>query len=225
MNRRTFLARAAGGLVAAAPLRGLAQQSAAIVTSDRVRPRVDYGVAAGDPTPGRAMVWAHVDRPSHDGRMRHHRVVHKCTTRSGAPIARPDTGLTARITLETCRPDRTSSTACGSRSRDPRILSAPETGHLRTAPAAGRPVRIAWSADTCGQGWGIDAARGGMRLFEDMRAAGPDLFLNVGDTIYADQPLQESVKLDDGSVWRNVMTPAKSQSGGDAGRIPRQPSL
>ena len=37
------------------------------------------------------------------------------------------------------------------------------------------------------------------------------LFLNVGDTIYADQPLQETVKLDDGSLWRNVMTPAKAK--------------
>ena len=47
-------------------------------------------------------------------------------------------------------------------------------------------MRIAWSADICGQGWGIDTARGGMRLFETMADAEPDLFVNVGDTIYAD---------------------------------------
>jgi alkaline phosphatase D len=44
-----------------------------------------------------------------------------------------------------------------------------------------------------------------------MRLAQPDVFLNVGDTIYADQPLSETVKLDDGSSWRNLMTPAKSK--------------
>lgn len=211
MNRRTFLTRAAGGLVAATPLRAFGSQSAAVVTSDRVRPRIDYGVAAGDPTPGRAIVWAHVDRPA---RM----TVEYATSDSFAnarrirgAIATPATGLTARIALENLPagqdifyrvrfedPD------------DPRIVSAPEMGHLKTAPDDGRAVRIAWSADTCGQGWGIDTARGGMRLFETMRTAAPDLFLNVGDTIYADQPLRESVTLDDGSVWRNVMTPAKT---------------
>lgn len=212
MNRRTFLARAAGGLVAAAPLRGFAQQSAAIVTSDRVRPRIDYGVAAGDPTPGRAIVWAHVDRPA---RMTVDYATSDSFTnalRIRGALATPDTGLTARIALA----DLPAGQDIFYRVRfedpdDARIVSAPEVGRLRTAPAAGRPVRIAWSADTCGQGWGIDTARGGMRLFETMRAAAPDLFLNLGDTIYADQPLEESVKLDDGSVWRNVMTPAKAK--------------
>jgi alkaline phosphatase D len=50
-----------------------------------------------------------------------------------------------------------------------------------------------------------------MRLFETMRRAEPDLFLNLGDTIYADQPLQPTVALDDGSVWRNLVTPAKAK--------------
>jgi alkaline phosphatase D len=94
---------------------------------------------------------------------------------------------------------------------DPRVISEPVIGRFRTAPPAGRPVRLAWSADTCGQGWGIDTARGGMQLFETMRRAQPDLFLNVGDTIYADQPLNETVKLDDGSTWRNLVTPAKAK--------------
>ena len=198
--------------MAATPLGRYAQQSAAIVTSDRVRPLIDYGVAAGDPTPGRAVVWAHVDRPA--------RITVEYATsdsftnarRIRGAIATPATGLTARVALS----DLPAGQDIFYRVRfedpgDPRIVSAPEIGHLKTAPAAGRPVRVAWSADTCGQGWGIDTARGGMRLFETMRAAAPDLFLNVGDTIYADQPLQDSVTLDDGSVWRNVMTPAKAK--------------
>ena len=50
-----------------------------------------------------------------------------------------------------------------------------------------------------------------MRLYETMLKAEPDLFIHCGDTIYADGPLQPEVKLDDGSVWRNVVTPAKSK--------------
>jgi alkaline phosphatase D len=50
-----------------------------------------------------------------------------------------------------------------------------------------------------------------MRLFETMYAAEADLFVNLGDTIYADQPLRESVPLDDGTVWRNLVTPAKAK--------------
>jgi alkaline phosphatase D len=50
-----------------------------------------------------------------------------------------------------------------------------------------------------------------MRLFAAMAEANPDLFIHVGDTIYADGPLREEVPLDDGTVWRNVVTPAKAR--------------
>ncbi|MEZ5288748.1 MAG: alkaline phosphatase D family protein [Vicinamibacterales bacterium] len=214
MNRRTFLQRAAGSLgAAAAPLHhGVFGQAPAVVTADRQRPRVDYGVAAGDPASGRALVWAHADRPSR-------LVVEYATSdtfaaarRVRGPLATPDTGLTARVALDGLAPGQDVFYRVRFEDPDdPRILSAPETGHFRTAPVAGRPVRLAWSADTCGQGWGIDTARGGMGLFRTMREAEPDLFLNLGDTIYADQPLRETVTLDDGGVWRNLMTPAKAK--------------
>jgi alkaline phosphatase D len=44
-----------------------------------------------------------------------------------------------------------------------------------------------------------------------MRRAQPDVFIHLGDTIYADQPVQAEVVLDDGSIWRNVVTEAKSK--------------
>jgi alkaline phosphatase D len=50
-----------------------------------------------------------------------------------------------------------------------------------------------------------------MRLYEAMRQAGADVFIHTGDTIYADAPLPPEVKLDDGRVWRNVVTPEKSK--------------
>jgi len=37
------------------------------------------------------------------------------------------------------------------------------------------------------------------------------VFVHLGDTIYADQPLEPEVKLDDGSLWRNIMTEAKAK--------------
>ena len=64
-----------------------------------------------------------------------------------------------------------------------------------------------------------------MRLFKTMLDADPDLFVHVGDTIYADGPLREEVPLDDGTVWRNLVTPAKSKVAETLDRVPRQSPL
>lgn len=205
-SRRVFLERC--GALAVAPLR----QAAGIVTSDRVRPVIDAGVAAG-PLDGRsAIIWAHVDRP---GRM----LVEYATTPSLAnasrqvgTIASPDTGLTARVRLD--RLPTSQDIFYRVRFEDAgsgRARSAPVEGHFRTAPGSGKPVRVLWSADVCGQGWGIDPARGGMQLFRTMSRANADLFVHVGDTIYADGPLSAEVKLDDGTLWKNLLTPAKAK--------------
>jgi phosphodiesterase/alkaline phosphatase D-like protein len=84
-------------------------------------------------------------------------------------------------------------------------------GHLRTAPNASRDVRFLWSGDTVGQGWGINRDWGGLKMYETMRRAQPDVFVNLGDTIYADQPVSAEVRLDEGTVWKNVVTEAKSK--------------
>ena len=44
-----------------------------------------------------------------------------------------------------------------------------------------------------------------MRTFASMRAAEPDLFIHSGDLIYADTPIPETLRLDDGSTWRNLV--------------------
>ncbi len=94
---------------------------------------------------------------------------------------------------------------------DLRVWSDPVIGSFASPSDQARDVTIAWSADTVGQGWGINPEWGGLRLYETMRQAAPDVFINVGDTIYADQPLQPEVVLDDGSIWKNVVTEAKSK--------------
>lgn len=187
-------------------------QAPAIITSDRNRPRIDYGVSAGPSGSDHAIVWAHVDRPS--------RIVVEYSTTASFSNARrvrgttatTETGLNAHAEIGGLRTGQDVfyrvhfEDVSGSRER-----SVAEAGHLRTAPVAGKPVRIAWSADVCGQGWGIDTSRGGMRLFRTMADANPDMFVHVGDTIYADGPLREQVPLDDGTVWRNLVTPAKTK--------------
>lgn len=82
-------------------------------------------------------------------------------------------------------------------------------GRLRTAPEDDREVVLAWSGDTVGQGWGIDPARGGLASYRAMREARPDVFVHVGDLIYADGPLEDRVKLPDGTFWNNLVVPAK----------------
>lgn len=70
VTRRRFLlnsAIAGGGIIAADLLSksGLAQVSGpAIVTSDKMRPKIPYGVASGDITNGNAIIWSRSDRPT-----------------------------------------------------------------------------------------------------------------------------------------------------------------
>lgn len=173
---------------------------------------MDYGVSAGPSGPDRAIVWAHVDRPS--------RLVVEYSTmanyadvrRVRGTIATAATGLNAHAEIGLFRQGQEVFYRVHFEDLDRARPGSPVIeGHFRTAPAAGQRVRIAWSADVCGQGWGIDTSRGGMRLFKTMLDADPDLFIHVGDTIYADGPLREEVPLDDGTVWRNLVTPAKSK--------------
>ena len=39
----------------------------------------------------------------------------------------------------------------------------------------------------------------------------PDFFIHSGDQIYADGVKEKEVRLDDGSLWQNLVTPAKSK--------------
>jgi alkaline phosphatase D len=50
-----------------------------------------------------------------------------------------------------------------------------------------------------------------MRGFDAVRRREPDFFIHSGDTIYADVPIHAEVKLPDGTIWKNVITEAKSK--------------
>ena len=49
----------------------------------------------------------------------------------------------------------------------------------------------------------------------------PDLFINSGDLIYADNPLVEAVPLDDGTIVAEPDDTSQAESGRNAGRVPR----
>jgi alkaline phosphatase D len=207
ISRRTFLEAALkASAVAGFP---------AIIRSQSTLPAIPQGVASGDLTSGRAVVWSRADRAA---RM----FVEYSTTerfdnplRVPGPAALETSDFTARVVLaDLPAGQRIFYRVLFQDLADIRSWSLPVPGSFSTpsAPGRARDVILAWSADTNGQGWGINPEWGGLRLYETMRAAQPDVFIHCGDTIYADQPLAAEVKLDDGTIWKNIVTEAKSKN-------------
>ena len=198
-RRQTLLGSAAVGASLALP--GLSRAQS--------RPVITHGVMSGDVAHDGAVIWARADR---EAKM----LVEWSTTESMAD-ARAVPGLalggptdhTGKLTLTGLPSDqeifyRVTMAALADGTR-----SEAMTGTFRTAPNARRDVSFVWSGDTVGQGWGIDEDRGGMTTYATMQGHAPDFFLHSGDTVYADGPLEEEVTLEDGSTWRNLVTPAK----------------
>jgi alkaline phosphatase D len=176
------------------------------------RPIITHGVQSGDVDTGMGVVWSRADRPS---RMQ----VEIATTDSFKIVlqkvwadALPETDLTAKIGIDGLPAGQEVFYRIAMQSHaDPLIIGEPAIGRFKTASADKRTVSFCWSGDTCGQGWGIDEARGGMLIYETMRKHNPDFFIHSGDNIYADGPLQAEIQLKDGTVWKNIVTEEKSK--------------
>ena len=186
-------------------------QAPAVVTSDNARPQIISGVQSGDIATDRAIVWSRSDRPA---RM----WVEWSTTASfgdaqrvRGPYAMEDSDYTARLELIGLPAGQDIFYRVSFEDLADGASSAPVDGHLRTAPDTRRDIRFVWSGDTCGQGWGINEAAGGMKCYETMRAQNPDFFIHSGDTIYADGVMERAVQLPDGSTWHNLVTEEKSR--------------
>lgn len=171
-----------------------------------VRPPPPLAVASGDIDDGRAIIWARAQAP---GRL----VVEwrgpgdRDARRVAGAIVDAGSDLCGAVDLAGVRGEvRYDVFVEDERGR----RSDPVSGRLRSR-GADDPLRVAWSGDVCGQGWGIDPARGGLAAFASLLAADPDLFVHSGDAIYADVPLDPDVRLPDGSIWTNLTTPAKSR--------------
>ena len=177
----------------------------------RDRPQPPAAIMGGDPVAGAAMVWARAERParmlvswktSDRGEVHHIRGPH-CIGVTDFTGRVELTGLPSGQTIlyDVQFEDLTNA----------RSVSEPVRGTLKTPPATPRDVTFLWSGDQVGQGWGINPEWGGMRAFETMLRSQPDFFIHSGDTIYADNPVQAEVKLPDGSLWHNIVTPEKSK--------------
>jgi alkaline phosphatase D len=167
--------------------------------------------ASGDVSGDRAVVWTRALRPS--------RVTVEWSTvesfagarRLAAPAALAASDLTTRVVLSGLPAGQRVAYRVRFEPLDGSVPPPPAGGSFRTPSAARGGVSFVWGGDVAGQGWGIDPARGGFRTFDAMRAARPDLFIHSGDSVYADNPIPPEKRLDDGTVWRNVTTAAKSK--------------
>lgn len=175
------------------------------------RPIVTHGVQTGDVAHDGAVIWARADR---EARMK----VEWSTVESfsdaralpGLAIGAPSDN-SGKIALTGLPSDQDIFYRVSMEDLSDGVMSDPVLGHFRTAPMGLRDICFVWSGDTAGQGWGIDEDRGGMETYATMLGHQPDFFLHSGDTIYADNPMQAEVALDDGTVWRNAMIEEKAK--------------
>ncbi|WP_433556290.1 alkaline phosphatase D family protein [Pseudonocardia xinjiangensis] len=210
LDRRTLLRTAAiGGLAAAVPLGSAAPAFAAPALARPDRPVLTHGVQSGDVLAGSGLVWARADRPSRmvvevadNPEFRDSRTLR-------GPVLTPDTDFTGKLRVPAG--GRTVHYRVTAEDLDNRSVSEAVSGSFRTLPGKRDGVRFVWSGDVVGQGFGINPDLGGMRIFAAMADRDPDFFIHSGDTIYADNPLTETVTLPDGRTWRNVVTPEKAK--------------
>lgn len=206
MSRLSRRALLGAGALAALPSRVFAQMAKA------ARPRLTQGVQTGDVGSDGVTLWSRADRPA---RM----IVEHATKESftGArriegPLALEATGFTSRVRLGDLPAGQTIFYRIAF--ADPAVVGVVSDwvhGRFRTPATTAADVSFVWSADTVGQGWGINPDIGGMTIYETMRSLAPDFFVHCGDTIYADDPLPSEKKLPDGRLWRNLTTEAKSK--------------
>ena len=185
-----------------------------------------HGVAAGDVGGGRAVIWSRADRAGADvRRVRDDRALRRIRAACRGPAA-----------LETIRlhrarrPHRSAGRPAHLLSRAlPGSRRPPDAGASRSPAAsrrrrrdAPRDVTLAWSADTVGQGWGINPEWGGLRLYETMRRGAARRLHPLSAT--RSTPTSRSppeVKLDDGTHLEERRDRGQVEGGRDAGRLPR----
>jgi alkaline phosphatase D len=191
-----------------------AQEAPATVKRDGARPAIAPGIACGDVGHDRAIIWSRCDRPAQMVVEWSAKESFTNIRRVVGPAAIEATDFTGKIDLHSLPAgERIFYRVLFQDLRDLKTWSEPAVGSFVTPPAPDakpRDVTVAFTGDVCGQGWGIDPARGGLAMFETMRKAQPDLFIHLGDTIYADNPIEAHVKLEDGTLWKNVTTEPKS---------------
>src|SRR5262245_42090919 len=219
-SRRRFLkasvATAAGVVL---PAWTLTKGAPAIIAAEDERPQARQGLHFGDPSNGSVVVWSRSDRParmlvdwSYDERF-------QGAYRLVGPHALETTDYTARQEIGGLEPwsDVFVRVSFQSLNND-RAIGEPITGRFIVPPDdlsneghwlrhTDGDLRFLWGGDTAGQGWGINPAFGGMKIYEAMRQRSPLFFVHSGDNIYADGPIAETVPAEGGRIWHNLVTP------------------
>jgi alkaline phosphatase D len=170
------------GLILAIVFVAMAAGGASVAAAHRKGPPVaiTHGVIVGDVTSSSALLWARADRESTLN------VVLSGGAHGDIPRARaePAHDFTARVALEHLRPATTYQYRAwfGGRGHDGVV-----EGTFRTAPNAEKaaPLRLAFGGDLNGQNVCRDAAEG-MPITRTVRDRHPDVFVGLGDSIYAD---------------------------------------
>jgi alkaline phosphatase D len=217
LNRRRFLQQSAIAtstfLTSQLAAQAGSAQTPRLITLDKARPQIPYGVASGDISGNSIVIWSRSDRPAQ-------MIVEYSTTESFRDVQRisgsaalKNSDFTARLLLTNLPPGQEIFyRVTFADLADSSLQSVPFSGRFRTASAQqNRDIFFAWAGDTAGQGWGINPNWGGMKIYESMRRLNPDFFIHSGDTVYADHPILPEVKLADGNLWQNLTTPEKSK--------------
>jgi alkaline phosphatase D len=176
------------------------------------RAALTHGLQSGDISASSGVVWARADRPSRlnievASSESFKEILHKVWV-----DALPESDLTAKVAIDGLPAGQDIFYRVTPQNHaEPNILGEALVGRFRTAPADKRSVSFVWSGDTCGQGWGIDEARGGMKTYATMLKHRPDFFIHNGDTIYADGPIPPEIKLPNGEIWKNLTSEEKSK--------------
>jgi alkaline phosphatase D len=219
-SRRLLLQLGAVALSGATlPRWSAAQGVPSLVVSDSARPVAAQGLQFGDPSDGSMVVWSRSDRPSRmivewsqDEQFRQ-------AKRIVGPYALDTTDFTARQDLTHLPEGREVFVRVSFQGLDnSRAVSQALAGRFTTPPfgrddegerrhGVSSDLRFQWGGDTAGQGWGINTAFGGMKIYEAMRQRHPNFFIHCGDNIYADGPIKESVVAENGQLWTNLVTP------------------
>jgi alkaline phosphatase D len=204
MRRRTFLANAAAGIAGI-----VASRASPLIALAADRPLAPFGVQSGDPDLQGATIWGASDRPARMMVEVSELPDFRHTRRLRGPDLLPDTAFTGKLRVPL--PPGESHVRVVLESLLDRSTGDSTVGRVVVPSAEARDLKILWSGDTAGQGWGISPEHGGMRTYRTMLGHAPDLFIHCGDVVYADGPLEETVALPDGGTWRNIVTPEKTK--------------
>ena len=174
-------------------------------------PMMEQGIQIGDVTNGRAIIWSRADCPS---RMMVEYSLDRYFSnpiRIRGPYATPESDFTAKQDLTNLPSGKEIYVRVWFEDlTNDRNKSEPVTGHFHTV-GKHDDIHFVWGGDTGGQGWGINVDFGGMKIFEAMRQVEPQFYIQSGDSIYADGPIQESVVAENGEIWTNLVTPEVSK--------------